>query len=186
MDSGYDIKIVIGSWGSYNECNERALGSKWLTLNDYDSWEDILEELELEGFELDGIDEELFVQDIENFPGDVKNWDYVNPAILFDTLKKSGVLDDHNKYDLMEAYCDVEGYDAFEDLVNDREDRWDDDIYMYQGFDWYDLGYHFLHEVDCIEIPECLENYIDYKSYGESFSYDGFHEVNNGIIEIRR
>ena len=23
------ISIVIGSWGSYNECNERALGSKW-------------------------------------------------------------------------------------------------------------------------------------------------------------
>ena len=30
-----NIKIVIGSWGSYNECNERALGSKWLDLSDY-------------------------------------------------------------------------------------------------------------------------------------------------------
>lgn len=29
-----NIKIVIGSWGSYNECNERALGSKWLDLSD--------------------------------------------------------------------------------------------------------------------------------------------------------
>ena len=27
------ISIVIGSWGSYNECNERALGSKWLDLS---------------------------------------------------------------------------------------------------------------------------------------------------------
>lgn len=27
-----NITIVIGSWGSYNECNERALGSKWLDL----------------------------------------------------------------------------------------------------------------------------------------------------------
>ena len=26
-----NISIVIGSWGSYNECNERALGSKGLT-----------------------------------------------------------------------------------------------------------------------------------------------------------
>ena len=26
------VNIVIGSWGSYNECNERALGSKWLDL----------------------------------------------------------------------------------------------------------------------------------------------------------
>ena len=29
-----EIKIVIGSWGSYNECNERAYGSKWLDLAD--------------------------------------------------------------------------------------------------------------------------------------------------------
>lgn len=28
------IRIVIGYWGSYNECNKRALDSKWLTLND--------------------------------------------------------------------------------------------------------------------------------------------------------
>ena len=31
------ISVVIGSWGSYNECNERALGSKWIKLNDYES-----------------------------------------------------------------------------------------------------------------------------------------------------
>lgn len=59
-----DIRIVIGSWGSYNECNERALGSKWLDLSDYSDWDEIIEELEEEGFELDGIDEELFIQDI--------------------------------------------------------------------------------------------------------------------------
>ena len=55
------IAMVIGSWGSYNECNERALGSKWLDFDDYDDWDEIEEELKKEGFELDGIDEELFV-----------------------------------------------------------------------------------------------------------------------------
>ena len=50
-----EVKVVIGSWGSYNECNERALGSKWLTLNDYDDWDEIEEELKKEGFQLDGI-----------------------------------------------------------------------------------------------------------------------------------
>lgn len=53
-----NISIVIGSWGSYNECNERALGSKWLDLSDYNDWEEIVEELKREGFEPDGIDEE--------------------------------------------------------------------------------------------------------------------------------
>ena len=64
-----NIKIVIGSWGSYNECNERALGSKWLDLSDYSDWDEIVEELKKEGFELDGIDEELFIQDVEGIEG---------------------------------------------------------------------------------------------------------------------
>ena len=69
-----EIRIVIGSWGSYNACNSRALGSKWLDLADYDEWEEIEEELKKQGFQLDGIDEELFIQDIENLPSDAANW----------------------------------------------------------------------------------------------------------------
>ena len=32
------ISVVIGSWGSYNECNERALGSKCLDFEDYSTF----------------------------------------------------------------------------------------------------------------------------------------------------
>ena len=53
-----EISIVIGSWGSYNSCNERALGSEWLNLADFESWEEIEEELKKQGFQLKGIDEE--------------------------------------------------------------------------------------------------------------------------------
>ena len=62
-----EIRIVIGSWGSYNECNERALGSQWMDLADFDSWDEIEEALSNQGFELDGIDEELFIPDIVHF-----------------------------------------------------------------------------------------------------------------------
>ena len=34
MQHNNSVNIVIGSWGSYNACNERALGSKWLDLSD--------------------------------------------------------------------------------------------------------------------------------------------------------
>ena len=44
------ITIVIGSWGSYNACNERALGSKRLDLSDYEDWDEIEEELKHQGF----------------------------------------------------------------------------------------------------------------------------------------
>ena len=87
-----NISIVIGSWGSYNECNERALGSKWLDLSDYSDWEEIVEELKKERFELDGIAEELFIQDVEGISDNSVNWDCVKPESLFNTLNEPGVL----------------------------------------------------------------------------------------------
>ena len=181
-----EISIVIGSWGSYNECNERALGSKWLNLSDYEDWAEIVAELEKQGFKLDGIDEELFIQDIENFVTDGINWDYVHPKELFELLKKSGVLDDDEKYQKAVIYCDIEGYSDWKRIVNDYEENWDDDMYLYPGFNWYDLGYYFLHEVDYVKVPDYLDDYIVYEKYGEQFSYDGFHEYDGGIVEIRR
>ena len=110
------ISIVIGSWGSYNECNERALGSKWLDLSDYSDWEEIEEALKKQGFELDGIDEELFIQDVDGIPNNSCNWDYVNPQQLFETLLESGILDDDDLYELFEAYLEVNSFDNWETL----------------------------------------------------------------------
>ena len=178
-----NISIVIGSWGSYNECNERALGSKWLDLSDYSDWDEIVEELKKEGFELDGIDEELFIQDIEGINDNSVNWDYVNPETLFNTLNESGVLTNHYKYKVFSAFLEVRCFDDFEERVKSHGERWDDDIILWENRDWYDLGYEFLH--DCHNIPDYLDNYIDYKRYGEELSYDGFQEYSEGIIEIR-
>ena len=44
------INIVIGSGGSYNACNSRALGSEWLNLTKYESWDDIVKELKSKAF----------------------------------------------------------------------------------------------------------------------------------------
>ena len=185
MSGTEKISIVIGSWGSYNACNERALGSNWIDLTEYESWEDIEEELKKQGFELDGIDEELFVQDIENLPSDGANWDYVSPKKLFNVLKESEVLENGYKYDLMAAFLEVRSLDEFFELVESQGSHWDDDINLYKDMDWYDLGYYFIHEVNCNEVPDWLDNYIDYSRYGEELSYDGFSQYANGIIEIR-
>ena len=112
------VKVVIGSWGSYNECNERALGSNWLDLADYSDWDCIKEELVSEGFELEGIDEELFIQDIEGLPSDCRNWDYTNPQALFQTLLESDVLTDSHKYAVLMAFLEVRNFDDFEDRVS--------------------------------------------------------------------
>ncbi len=178
-----EIKIVIGSWGSYNECNERALGSKWLNLADYDSWEDIENELKKEGFKLDGIDEELFIQDIEGLPSNACEWDYTNPKTLFEILKESEVLDDDYKYETLLAYLDVRDFSDFENLVNIKGSSWDDDIHIYKGYDWEDYG-RMMFEEYCYQIPEVLENFIDFEAYGKYIGDCYAQECENGIIEI--
>ena len=177
-----EIKIVIGSWGSYNACNERSLGSKWLTLSDYDDWEEIEKELKKEGFILNGIDEELFIQDIEGINAD-NNWDYESPKDLFKILTESEVFIDSYKYETMQAYLEIYTFDDWKNLVDKYGSSWDSDISLYKNMNWYDLGYELLH--DYYEIPEYLENYIDYEKFGEELSYDGYAEYSDGIIAVR-
>lgn len=178
-----EINIVIGSWGSYNACNERALGSKWLDLSSYSDWDEIADELTKQGFDLDGIDEELFIQDIEGFPSGCTNWDYMNPQTLFETLKESGVLDEEYKYDIMMAYIEVRSYDDWKDLVDSRGYHWDDDIHLYAGFDWADYGREMF---DCCEqrIDERLLDFFDFEAYGQYVGSDYAAEYSDGIIEI--
>lgn len=180
-----NINIVIGSWGSYNACNDKALGSEWLDLSDYDSWEEIQEELEKQGFDLNGIDEELFIQDIEGIDCSSCNWDYIHPRTLFETLKESGVLEDNHKYDIMQAFIECRSYNEFEDLVNSHGNRWDDDIYLYKGYDWYDFGKEY-YENCCYKIPEQLEDFIDFEAYGKYIGDCYAQEYSEGIIEICR
>ena len=176
------ISIVIGSWGSYNECNERALGSSWLDLSDFSDWDEIEQELKKQGFDLHGIDEELFIQDIEGFPTDCKNWDYVHPQEFFELLQQSGVLMDNHKYEKMQAFIEVCSFDAWEELVKKYDNDWDDDIYLYPNYTWEEFGIERF--ADCgYELPDNLECYFDYEAFGQSFEHSGVLEYSGGLIE---
>jgi len=111
------------------------------------------------------------------------NCDYMHPQRLFELIKESEILDDTYKFDIMEAFLEIRSFDEFENRVNSYGSNWTDDIYLYKNMNWYDIGYEFLHE--CHQIPEFLDNYIDYERYGEELKYDGFEEYSDGIIEIR-
>ena len=119
-----EISIVIGSWGSYNECNERALGSKWLKLSDYSNWKDIEKELIKQGFELDGIDEELFIQDVEGLPSTSCNWDYTHPKQLFELLKEyEELVNSHGSNWIdFEAYGEYMG-DCYAEEYDDKKGK---------------------------------------------------------------
>ncbi len=178
-----NIRMVIGSWGSYNACNERSLGSKWFDLSDYEDWYEIVKELEEQGFELNGIDEELFIQDIEGIPTDGMNWDYVHPKEFFEILKISGVLDDEYKFEIMQAYLEVRPFKEWEGLIERYDDNWDMDIYLYTNQSMLDIAYNIVEEFYNLDGP--LANYFDYASFARDLSYDGYTETSFGVLEIR-
>ena len=176
------ITIIIGSWGSYNACNERALGSKWFDLSDYDDWDEIKEELKRQGFELNGIDEELFIQDIEGMPSSAADWDYTNPEHFFNVIKESGILKSDYNFEVMEAFLEVRCMSDFEELIQKHGDEWILYVHMYKGFDWYDYGKQAFDDA-CYNLPEHLEDFFDFEEYGK---YIGDHvdEYSDGLIEI--
>lgn len=178
-----NIRMVIGSWGSYNECNERALGSKWLDLSDYEVWNEIVKELETEGFKLKGIDEELFVQDIEGIPTDGMNCDYTHPKTIFNLLKQSGVLDDEYKFEIMQAFLEVRSFKEWKNLVEEFDDNWDSNVYLHTNQSMIDVAYNLVEE--CYNLEGPLADYFDYEKYANSLTYDGYTETSYGVLEIR-
>ena len=177
------INVVIGSWGSYNACNERALGSKWLDFSMYNSWDEIAEELTKEGFRLKGIDEELFIQDIEGIDDHSVSWDYQSPERLFNTLYEAGVLINDYKYDIMQAFIEVRSYSDFEELVEKKGENWDDDIHIMKGYSWDDYGREVF-ENYYGKIDDHIDNFFDFAGYGE-YMADGYvSEYSDGLIEI--
>ena len=102
--------ITVATYDLYtdnngNEYFEYGCDYNKIYIEDYSDWEEIVDELKKEGFELDGIDEELFIQDVEGIDDGSVNWDYVNPEELFNTLNASGVLDDDEKYEIFVLFA---------------------------------------------------------------------------------
>ena len=177
-----EIKMVIGSWGAYNAANEKALGSRWLTLSDYNDWDEILEELEKQGFDLEGEDEELFIQDTDGLPS---IGEYENPQTVFETLYESDVLNDISAQEAFDVFCEVRSWDDFKSLVDSHGANWVDYIYIWPDYDWEDLGREmFAQSYPELEKYDVIDNYFDFEAYGESFQYDTFEKYSGGIVEI--
>jgi hypothetical protein len=159
------------------------LGSQWLDLSDYTDWDEIAEELTAQGFILDGIDEELFIQDIEGLPSGCANWDYMSPSKLFQTLSESGVLEESYKYATMLAFLDVRSYSDFSELVASHGTNWDDDIRIYPGCDWDDYGREMFDSYG-YNVDERLLDFFDFEAYGKYVGDYYAEEYDGGIIEI--
>lgn len=172
-----EIKMVIGSYGSYAAANDKALGSKWLDLSDFSDWSDILDELTAEGFDLAGEDAELFVQDVEGLPSEIAD---ENPERVYNILKNAGMLEPGADMRLFETFIDLYGWDDFAELVENNGDDWADDITFYDGQTLEDVAEELFFE--CYDVPDNLRPYIDINAFARDLSFDGYHEELYGVI----
>lgn len=171
------ISICIGSYGSYAECNKKALGSKWFDLSFYHDWGEITDELTADGWELDGIDEELFIQDSDG--ADISELD-AHPSELLELLQMSEIFEDDYKFELMEAYTEIYSFSDWLDLVRRDESGWHYNLKYWSGSTIDDVAYDLMNEL--YEIPENLKSYIDYNAFARDLEFDGYHETSNGVL----
>ena len=61
--------------------------------------------------------------------------------------------------------------------------NWNDDIYLYQGYDWEDYGKE-LFESCARKIDDDLIDFFDFEAYGKSFGMNCAEKYSGGIIEI--
>lgn len=172
------VSISVGSWGAYAACNDKALGSQWLDLSYFNEWEEIEKELEQEGFDLDGEDAELFIQDIDGFP---EVDEYTSPRQLFALLKESGCLESEYLMRCAVAFVDYFGFADFARLVDDRGFNWANSIIFYEGKTLLEVAEQVFFECYC-EVPDYIAGYIDFDRFARDLSYDGYTETKYGVI----
>lgn len=178
------VKMVVGSYGSYNTNNGRALGSNWLNLQDYSSWNEILAELKNQGFKLDGIDEELFIQDIDGILLNFYDIEKVSPKEFFQICKESGILNNiNNKQEIAEMYLECKSWNDFVDLVKDYGSDWDQDIMFYKDQTVEEVLENFIGDVDFTELG-WLANYISINYEAMARDLDEYYEVSKGTLYI--
>ena len=176
-----EFNVCVGSWGAYNEGNEKSYGSEFIDFSKYDSWEEIEEELRKQGFDLEGEDEELFIQDLDFEMPSGMSGDYTHPKWLFETLKKAKVFDKDYYYKEMLAYCEVDSWDDFRDLVKEKGEDWDSDILFQEDVDGAEFARNEVMDWMPQEYFKLIDNYFDYDKY---FEEGDAHETKYGVIQI--
>lgn len=123
-------------------------------LNDYDDLMEIVGESEIEFWQLEVQADETHL-DVNNFSSlqelleFIENNDPAAPIELFLQIIKEGYASDL-----------------------DAAQSWHEDNYFCEDMNDYDFGHYLMHDVNCVEIPETLQGYIDYEKYGRDAKFD--------------
>ncbi|MCW6094572.1 antirestriction protein ArdA [Clostridium sporogenes] len=182
------LNIYIANLGKYNE---GKLVGKWLELPaSEDDINNLMVEIGVGYFDEDGeyihgledngvYYEEYAIHDHETDIDGLEISEYSSITELNEIAEEMEVLSEYETKivsallewgvytNVLEAIENIDDYNLNEDINND-----------------YDLGYYWIEESGCYEIPENIKYYIDYEKFGSDISINanGFFS-SNGWIE---
>ena len=181
MKNKFNIKVVIGSWKAYSENGERALGSKWINLSDYNSLDELNAELKKEGF-TDSELEETFIQDIEADDIKFENCDYISKERLREIAEALDEVEDYD-VDLVKAMNEVIDLDEIIDKINNNEL---DDNTLYSNCETLaDYAEEIFNNYYDSKNLGDLAYYIDFERWGRDMGINGcLYETKFGVLEM--
>ena len=151
-------KIYVGTYAKYND---GSIDGKWITLSDYNTYEEFVDACrELHS---DEDDPEFMVQDYENFPEKWYHEGGLPTEEEFDKINEYYMMDDSEKK-AYEAYVSATDNDDIDDFHDAYEGQFNSPT---------DFAYYMVDSLGFDGIgSENLEMYFDYDSFGRDLTMD--------------
>ena len=168
-------KLYYGTYGKYNN---GSIKGKWMDLSEYDTAEEFFEACA--ELHKDEHDPEFMFQDFECFPESL--YSESMSAKDVQTIIDYAKLDDDQK-ELVEAFYEATGYGVGDYTIEQIEDAHifttDNSSFMSTEEQY---GYYCV-ENGFIDIPENVQSYFDFESYGEDMMRD-MSEHNGYVFDL--
>ena len=173
------LEAYVTNLGKYNEGH---------LIGEYLKFPATTEEVQalLKRIGIDGVlYEEIFITDYEtDIPG---LYDLLGEYESIDELNfLASLLDDLEEWEVEKfaAAVDFGEYNSVKDLINLTQNL--DCFEFYPGIeDEEDLGRFYIEEMCTLEIPDHLQNYIDYEAYGRDMNMDEDGRFTDGGYVVR-
>lgn len=169
MSADYsDIKDAAIYVGTYKKYNEGSLFGEWMQLSDYANREDFYKACR--ELHKDEEDPEFMFQDREYIPDSLVGESWVSEKV-WDLMRA-----DEEDLEIVTHYInacsiDIDDYDDIEDLIREARDKF---VGHYESLE--DLGIEMAEVEGTCSIPEWMERYFDYESYGRDIAYDYYED----------
>lgn len=135
------------------------VGTKWLTLGDYKSYEEFINTCK-------------DLHNDEEYP-ELMFRDWICPEELRGFISKKGI--DKNMFLLNDVEEDEDYVIAYIEHTEDIKQCFIDEArneYIGEFESYYDLGEYFANNVDMLEMSEKVREYFDFEAYGKDIAYD--------------